>query len=181
MTTVFISGSRDLSRLSQDVKVRLENVINQHFAVLVGDANGVDKAVQAYLCEVGYEAVTVFCAGEKCRNNLGHWAVKNIDVDASLKGRAFYAVKDKKMAESADYGFVLWDGKSQGSYNNIIELQAQGKKALVYLAPNKYFTTVKTAEDLEELLMLCSLSVQGSLSRKNSVQVNTHQQQALGL
>ncbi|MBE0472374.1 MAG: hypothetical protein IBX55_23060 [Methyloprofundus sp.] len=180
MTTVFISGSRHLSRLSQDVKARLENVINQHFAVVVGDANGVDKAVQAYLCEVGYEAVTVFCAGEKCRNNLGHWQVKRIEVEPSLKGRAFYTVKDKKMAEVADYGFVLWDGKSQGSYNNILELLGQGKKALVYFAPNKQFTTVKTAADLEALLKLCSPSFQAESNTKNTMRVNLHQQQALG-
>ena len=155
MTTVFISGSRHLSRLNQEVKSRLENVISQHFAVVVGDANGADKAVQSYLCEVGYDAVTVFCAGDKCRNNLGNWQVKKIQAEPKLKGRAFYTVKDKKMAEIADYGFVLWDGKSQGSYANIMELLQQSKKALVYFAPNKHFMTVKTQADLDVLIRLC--------------------------
>lgn len=159
MTTVFISGSRHLTRLNQDIKTRLENVINQHFAVVVGDANGVDKAVQAYLREVGYEAVTVFCSGQTCRNNLGNWPVTKIQVDPKLKGRAFYTVKDKKMAEIADYGFVIWDGKSQGSYNNIVELLEQGKKALVYFAPNKRFSTIKSIADLESLINFCESDV----------------------
>ncbi|MFA6700702.1 MAG: hypothetical protein WCS28_11105 [Thiomicrospira sp.] len=179
MTTVFISGSRHLSRLSQDVKARLENVINQHFAVVVGDANGVDKAVQAYLRELGYEAVTVFCAGDKCRNNLGNWQVKKIAVDPKLKGRAFYTVKDKKMAEIADYGFVLWDGKSQGSYNNITELLGQGKKALVYFAPNNHFLTVKTAADLNILINVQNQDSNTVSYAKTTPFINQHQH-ALG-
>jgi hypothetical protein len=35
------------------------------------------------------------------------------------------------MAIEADYGFVLWDGKSPGSLNNIIELLNKNKKAPV--------------------------------------------------
>ena len=30
--------------------------------------------------------------------------------------------KDKAMAAEADYGFVLWDGKSSGSISNVFEL-----------------------------------------------------------
>lgn len=179
MTTVFISGSRHLSRLNQEVKVRLSNVVNQHFAVVVGDANGADKAVQSFLKEVGYQSVTVFCSGEKCRNNLGQWQVKPVKVEAKLTGRAFYTVKDKKMAEVADYGFVLWDGKSQGSYNNIVELLNQNKKALVYFAPKKDFVTVKSRADLGVLVQACDLSLQEKLNMNTSAFQQT-QQQALG-
>ena len=51
MTKVFIAGSRQLSRLNADVKRRIETMIEKGFTILVGDANGADKAVQRYLAE----------------------------------------------------------------------------------------------------------------------------------
>jgi len=49
MTKVFIAGSRQLSRLNADVKRRIDTMIDKGFTILVGDANGADKAVQRYL------------------------------------------------------------------------------------------------------------------------------------
>ena len=43
MKTVFIGGSRHVSRLSAEVKGRLNNVIKNGHRVVVGDANGADK------------------------------------------------------------------------------------------------------------------------------------------
>lgn len=48
MTKVFIAGSRQLSRLNAEVKRRIDTMIEKGFTVLVGDANGADKAVQRY-------------------------------------------------------------------------------------------------------------------------------------
>jgi hypothetical protein len=42
---VFIAGSRWLSRLSADVRSRLDTIIEKGFTILIGDANGADKAV----------------------------------------------------------------------------------------------------------------------------------------
>ena len=53
MNTVFVGGSRRISRLSAQAKDRLDNVIGSGFHVLVGDANGADKAVQKHLLESG--------------------------------------------------------------------------------------------------------------------------------
>src|SRR3990170_3898864 len=61
MTKVFIGGSRRLSRLNKDVKRRLDNIIERGFTVVVGDANGADKAVQQYLASRRYQKVIVFC------------------------------------------------------------------------------------------------------------------------
>jgi predicted Rossmann fold nucleotide-binding protein DprA/Smf involved in DNA uptake len=71
MTKVFIGGSRRLSKLNKDVKRRLDNIIEKGFTVVVGDANGVDKAVQQYLASKHHENVVVFCMAGQCRNNLG--------------------------------------------------------------------------------------------------------------
>jgi hypothetical protein len=134
MTTIFISGSRKLSRINDEVRDRIRKIMDQDFAIVVGDANGADKTMQTFLADSGYRNVTVFCAGEKCRNNVGDWSTKKVDVPKSLRGRNFYTEKDKAMAAQADYGFVLWDGKSPGSVNNILEMIKNGKMVVVYLA-----------------------------------------------
>ena len=152
MTCVFISGSRAINRLNNEIRQRLGNLTNQGFDIVLGDANGADKAVQKWLLEQEYPKVTVYCSGDSCRNNLGQWPVKTVEVSRSLRGRDFYTQKDKAMAQVADYGLVLWDGKSQGSCNNLKELLRQNKKALVYYSPRKQFTRVATQEDLHGLL-----------------------------
>jgi len=43
MKTIFIGGSRHVSRLPSLAKERLNNVIGSGLDVIVGDANGVDK------------------------------------------------------------------------------------------------------------------------------------------
>jgi hypothetical protein len=150
MTTVFISGSREIRILTKLVRDRLQNIVNQQFSIVVGDANGADKAVQKYLAEINYTQVSVYYAGSLCRNNLGNWHVESIQVDAKLKGRDFYTQKDKAMAAQADYGFVLWDGKSIGSFNNINELLSRNKKVLVYFAPEQAFISMSKSEDIQK-------------------------------
>ena len=70
MDSVFVAGSRALSKLNAQVKERLDNILRKEFTVLVGDANGADKAVQGYLAERRYRHVFVYCM-EVCRNNVG--------------------------------------------------------------------------------------------------------------
>jgi hypothetical protein len=46
------------------------------------------------------------------------------------------------MVEEADYGLMLWDGKSRGTLTNIVDLVRQGRPVVVYVAPAKTFTTL---------------------------------------
>ena len=57
---VFIAGSRHVSRLDAGVCRRLDNMIEKRLPILVGDANGADKAVQAYLHGKHYDLVQVY-------------------------------------------------------------------------------------------------------------------------
>ena len=155
MTTVFLSGSRKISRINDAIRSRIDNMVSKGISIIVGDANGADKAMQSYLAEIAYQDVTVFCAGDHCRNNVGKWPAKNIAPDTSLSGRDFYVQKDKEMALLADFGLVLWDGKSAGSVGNILELLKSGKKVVVYYTPEKQFHNVGTTEDLRALLNKC--------------------------
>lgn len=47
MTNVFIAGSITIKQLDRKVRERIENIVASKFDVLVGDADGADKAIQA--------------------------------------------------------------------------------------------------------------------------------------
>lgn len=166
MKTVFLSGSRAISRLNQEIRERLSDITSQSYDILVGDANGADKALQTFLKESDYSNVTVYCSGGHCRNNIGHWETRNVEVPARAKGRDFYTQKDRLMAQMADYGLVLWDGKSPGSIENVINLLKDGKSALVYFSPDKEFVTVGSLLKLKGLLGRTSFEALEKIEKK---------------
>ena len=65
---LFISGSKSISVLSDEVKAILDKYIAIGTEFLVGDCYGVDAAVQDYLELKGYSNVTIYCSGEFPRN-----------------------------------------------------------------------------------------------------------------
>lgn len=161
MTKVFIAGSRHLSRLSADVKRRIDTMIEKGFTILVGDANGADKAVQRYLADKNYRNVIVHCMASNCRNNVGSWPMREIAAPPGARGFAYYSKKDQAMVDDAAYGFMLWDGESKGTLNSVINMIRQERPVVVYLAPQKAFHNVRSADDLTALLSKCdSASVQ---------------------
>lgn len=166
MKTVFLAGSRSLSRLNDTTRQRLDKVLAQGIFVVVGDANGADKAFQAYLAQRRYQHVAVYCSGTACRNNLGPWKAEHVPVPDEIMGREFYAQKDKKMAERADYGFMLWDGKSAGTVANIVEMLRQGKKVLVFFARESDFLTISTPADAKALLSRADKKAITEIDRK---------------
>ena len=152
-TKVFIAGSRRLSRLNNDVKRRINNIVDKGFTVIVGDANGVDKAVQQYLSSRNYTNVVVFCMEGGCRNNVGDWPMRTIRAaDPGWRDFAYYATKDRAMTEEADYGLMLWDGKSRGTLTNVVHLVRKGKAVVVYIAPDRSFYTLRRSDHLAEIL-----------------------------
>ncbi len=106
MTKVFIGGSRRVTRLNADVQRRINKIIEQGFPILVGDANGADKAVQTYLRSRRYHKVDVFCTAGDCRNNVGDWPIRTVPAPAGSRGFDYYAVKDDRMAEEASVGLM---------------------------------------------------------------------------
>ena len=156
MTTVFIGGSRSLTRLNDTIRSRVDNILRQHFTIIIGDANGADRAMQSYVAAQGYRHVIVYCMGDRCRNNVGEWPVKQVSAHHQKKDFAYYATKDEEMAQAASYGFMIWDGRSKGTLNNILNLLRQQKKVLVYFSPDKTCYTLGTFDDLTALLCKCS-------------------------
>jgi len=152
-TKVFIAGSRRLSRLNTDVRRRIDNIVDKGLTVIVGDANGVDKAVQRYLHSRNYSNVVVFCMEGGCRNNVGDWPTRTITAaDPRRRDFAYYSTKDRAMAEEADYGLMLWDGRSRGTLTNIVHLVREGKPVVVYIAPDRSFYTLRRSDRLAEIL-----------------------------
>jgi hypothetical protein len=155
MTKVFIAGSRQLSRLNADVKRRIDTMIEKGFTILVGDANGADKAVQRYLADKGYRDVIVHCTSANCRNNIGGWSTREIAAPKGARGFAYYATKDQAMVDDAAYGLMLWDGESKGTLNNVINMIRQAKPVVVYLAPKRTFQNLRSSADVVDLLTNC--------------------------
>ncbi len=158
MTAVFVGGSRAVSRLSGVIREQIDDLIGTNCAFVIGDANGADKAVQQHLADRKYPHVTVFCT-EECRNNVGNWTVRVTAPPHRNRDFAYYAAKDRVMAQEARCGVMLWDGKSRGTLENILNLLDGRKRVRVYLAASKQFYTVSSEDELRELMGRSGLQV----------------------
>jgi hypothetical protein len=152
---IFIGGSIGISRLNPTIRKRLDDFIQRGDTILIGDANGADKAVQTYLADQHYANVTVYCM-EECRNNIGHWPTRNVEPPSKKKDSKYYAAKDVVMFQEAKCGMMLWDAKSKGTLQNMLNLVGAGKRTLVYFAPAKEFQVVASEQDLQSLLSRCN-------------------------
>ncbi|SMP71449.1 hypothetical protein [Anoxynatronum buryatiense] len=171
---IFIGGPRAISRLNQDIKERLNNIFRDNYTVLVGDANGIDKAIQKHCYESNYNNVNVYATDGKARNNIGNWEVVKVMVSSSTKGFEYYSAKDKEMAKVADYGFMIWNGKSKGTLNNLINLVSYNKKVLVYFTPNRKFYTIKKISEIETFVRSCD-----GIAKKNFSNLSKQNEQMM--
>jgi hypothetical protein len=153
MIKVFIAGSRNILELNDLVKCRIDNIIAKSFKVIVGDAKGVDKAVQDYLFTKNYTNVEIFCMDGRCRNNVGDWPARNIpSTNPRSKDFVYYSTKDRAMANEAQHGFMLWDGHSRGTLRNTIQLIRNDIPVLLYMSRDHSFHTLRKHEDLTKTL-----------------------------
>lgn len=156
MTSVFISGSIKIKQLDSKVIQRLKNIISSNLGVIIGDADGVDSSIQAFLKSSGMRSVVVYCSGDTPRNNLGHWDTKKVSTSYKPGTRQYFTAKDKAMAADCDYGFMVWDTNSTGTLSNVIELVDKNKVGLVYINKTKDFIKVKNVQDIETLISFMS-------------------------
>lgn len=168
---VFIGGSRAISKLNSSIRARIEDLMQRHCTILIGDANGADKAVQQYLAERQYANVIVFCT-ESCRNNLGRWPSRHVEPPSDRKDFAYYSAKDSVMSREAECGFMFWDGKSKGTLQNILNLVGSGKRTLVYFAPTKDFHVLASDRDMKTLFLKCDRRDLDAAARKLGLKVS---------
>lgn len=171
--TVFIGGSRRISRLNETIRSRADNMVRKGLKVLIGDANGIDRAMQQHFASKEYKNVVVYCMAGHCRNNVGNWPTQHISADHHRKDFAYYATKDHEMAKEASCGFMIWDGKSKGTLNNILNLLLQQKKVVAYFSPDKECHTLRSLDDLQKLLGKCSNVDRHKFERELSLGLST--------
>lgn len=152
MDTVFIAGSIAISRLDSLVKERISKAVDAGLSIAVGDADGADASIQRHLASICAQKVTVYCSGDKPRNNVGGWKVEHVYPDAQPGTRGYFTAKDLKMAEIANYGLMIWDTKSTGTLSNVMELLKSRKKSVVFINKARQFITVSDGGSLERLV-----------------------------
>ena len=128
---IFLGGSQTLTALPEEVRSRLSCRMKGGASFLIGDCKGADQLMQKYLHENGYEDVTVYVSGDEVRHNEGAWNVVYCPSSARPHSYEFYSAKDVRMAETADEAFMLWDGESHGTRENIIQMRQLGKEVTV--------------------------------------------------
>lgn len=148
---VFIAGAKSINYLDEAVMKKLSSIAAHDFEVLVGDCKGIDTSVQEFFAKQRYQKVSIYASNGRARNNVGHWPVQNIPVPSYIRGFDFYAQKDDAMAQDADYGLMIWDGKSKGTRRNIRNLLMQKKKVLLFFTPIQKFIQVNSLTGLHQL------------------------------
>ena len=162
---IFIAGAKDVQNLDAAVQQRMMTIYQKGYDVLVGDCCGVDSSVQKFYSDLGYNNVVVYASNGKARNNIGNWNIRNVAVPSYFRGFEFYKQKDIAMANEADYGFMIWNGESRGTLNNIINLVSQNKKVLVYLTAQSQMVVVKSFDDLNALIEQCAPATRALYSK----------------
>jgi len=139
MKKVFISGSMSIKQLDDMVIRSLDKIISQNMQVLVGDAKGVDKLVQEYCAKNNYFNIIVYTILDIPRNLISNkFSVNKILVN-NLTGRKAQEKKDEAMTKDSNYSFVIWDGKSKGSLNNILRaIELKQKLKVFYQKENRF-------------------------------------------
>ena len=176
MSTIFIGGAREIKVLPEKVENRLKNIYNKNHSIVIGDANGIDKVVQQYFYNYKYSNIKIFASNGNARNNIGNWKVESIKVSSKLKGFDFYKEKDLAMAKVADIGFMIWNCKSKGTLNNMINLLTLNKELIVYLT---VINSLKKIDNLDKLLNLLNKYAPDTITIYNALLLNSNKQLTL--
>lgn len=130
---IFIGGSKTINVLSQETITALEEICLRGYEILIGDCFGADFLVQKFLCERGYNNVTVYASEGKVRHNEGDFPVKDIPVNRNINGFEYYRQKDFAMEKDADCALMLWDGKTRGTLCNIEDMKSLNKPVRIIM------------------------------------------------
>ena len=185
MTTIFISGSREIPFLPEEVKCRIDRIIDRGFDIVIGDSEkGVDSKVIGYLSSCEYPRVTVYTIHDRPRAKgaLESWDVRKItpvaerkvNADGSTRNaRELETAKDVAMGDTADFGLVIWkssspnrfgkESASKGSLRNMHQLLADGKPVVLFMYEDSSQSDIefsnlelRTIDDLERVIAECN-------------------------
>ena len=163
---VFISGSRSQTMIPPVVRSSLEMIIAQGIGVLIGDSSkGVDNEIADYLRSPLYRHVTLYTIAREPRiAPEPEWDVVTVEVEDSQKAQQRQMVKDRAMADKADWGLALFNPieknrygaiqVSSGTLRNAVQMLLQGKMVKFFYRYEgaMLFENLKTVDDLETVL-----------------------------
>ncbi|MBM3327081.1 MAG: hypothetical protein FJY65_08925 [Calditrichaeota bacterium] len=163
---IFVGGSRSISHLDSIALSHLERAIAHGHTFLIGDANGVDKAAQAYLYNKEYPYVEIYYSGLIFRNNIGSWTARQIETKSDKVGLDYYTAKDRIMAKEADAGLMIWDGKSAGTLMNVIRMIQMTKSVILVNVNLVKSFHIRTQKDIEEIITDIKQSIKLKVDRQ---------------
>lgn len=134
MKKIFISGSISIKELPIQVVDLINNYIKAQSQFLIGDAYGTDQLVQKVLVLNKYNNATIFGLYERPRIMLSNaFDYKQVSSDSKAPERERQQVKDTEMTNLSDISIVIWNGKSNGSFNNILRALSMKKEVIIFL------------------------------------------------
>jgi hypothetical protein len=140
---VFISGTSKLQDksstyyrkdLPKPIKDEIDGYIRDKKKIIIGDAPGLDTAVQEYLANKHYKKVVVY-GTDYTRANKGKWKEHISDGSQYEEGSSdWHKVKDKAMQDDAMEGLavILEKGGAGATRKNVEALVSQNKKVKIY-------------------------------------------------
>lgn len=143
--SVFISGSSKTQfedsgyyrkELPKAIQNKIDDYIKDHARIIVGDAPGIDRQVQDYLNEKGYDAVEVYGPGKQVRYAANDkWKTNPVDApEFEEMSPEWLRKKDIAMTNDATEGLaIVLDDGAQATRNNVARLREQGKQAEVFI------------------------------------------------
>lgn len=131
--TMFLGGSKNISRLDDRIKEDLIDYMNLGYKIIIGGSLGADFQMQKLLAENGYPLVTVYYSGDRPRFNLGNWKTKNVLSKKYLSDYECQTLKDNQMALDADFGYMLLQCREEGTMANINKLLEENKPCYVIM------------------------------------------------
>lgn len=143
--SVFISGSSKtqdwesdywLPVLPDEITNKINGYIKDRAKIVVGDAPGIDRQVQDYLNDVGYDNVEIYGPGKKVRYAANDkWKTNPIDApEFEEMSPEWLRKKDIAMTNEATEGLaIVLDEGAKATRNNVERLREQGKNVDVYV------------------------------------------------
>lgn len=105
------------------------------------------------LKENDFRRVRVYVSDEEVRNNAGNYEVFHVKARYKEEDSfEYYKKKDYAMVKVADSALMVWDGKSKGTFLNIVDMAAMHKPTELFIVGNPERITIEKTEDIVKLL-----------------------------
>lgn len=181
---VFISGSRTQEEIPESVMHSLSLIQQQQLKIVIGDSEkGVDNEIVDFLrLAPKYPYVEIYTIKPKPRVKVEkEWQIKVIETEGSLKPQEKQMVKDRAMADVANWGLVIFNPitknrygaiqVSAGTLRNTVQMLLEHKAVKFFYVYEGEVKTdnLRTITDLKKIIEIYK-EEQLTLEEKNLIQ-----------